>query len=311
VSGGQDARAAIERHSKSFALASRLLPPRAGRDAALVYAWCRHVDDAIDEDGPEAPAAALERLRAELGALYAEGAPRHTGASDFGEVLRRTRIPWRYPAELLAGMEMDVSGRLYETIDDLLVYCYRVASTVGLMMCHVMGVSDPAALRYAAPLGLGMQLTNICRDVNEDWRRGRLYLPDELLARYGCGGLRPQRGGAPLSAAARAACRGAARELCALAERYYASSDAGLDYLSARSAVAVNAARRIYSAIDAELARRDWDIGAGRAVVPAPRKLWLCAVATVSTLARRAWTLRGRFRAVALDGVLHEVDVSL
>jgi hypothetical protein len=73
----------------------------------------------------------------------------------------------------------------------------------------------------------------------------------------------------------------------------------------------VNAARRIYSAIDAELARRDWDVDAGRAVVPAHGKLWLCAVATVSTLARRVWTPRARFRAVVLDGVLHEGDVSL
>lgn len=310
MSGGLDARASIERHSKSFALASRLLPPRAGRDAALVYAWCRTADDAIDEDGPEPPAAALERLRAELAVHYVEGPARLAPASDFGEVLRRTHIPWRYPAELLAGMEMDVSGRVYETIDDLLVYCYRVASTVGLMMCHVMGVSDPAALRYAAHLGLGMQLTNICRDVSEDWRRGRLYLPAELLARHGWRGERPQRGAA-LPAAALAACRGAARELSALADRYYASSDAGLDYLSLRSAVAVNAARRIYSAIAGELARRDWDVAAGRAVVSARRKLWLCAVATVSTLARRLWVPRKRFSAVALDGVLHEGDLAL
>jgi phytoene synthase len=231
VSAGRDARVSIERHSKSFALASRLLAPRAGRDAALVYAWCRRADDAIDEDGPEPPAAALARLRAELAALYADGPPGYAAdASEFSEVLRRTRIPWRYPAELLAGMEMDVSGRVYRTIDELLVYCYRVASTVGLMMCHVMGVSDPAALRYAAHLGLGMQLTNICRDVREDWQRGRLYLPDELLARHGCGGLRPEPG-MPLPASARAACRGAARDLGALADRYYASSDAGLDYL--------------------------------------------------------------------------------
>lgn len=309
MSGGLEARASIERHSKSFALASRLLPPRAGRDAALVYAWCRRADDAIDEDGPEPPAVALERLRAELAALYTGGAPAQE-TREFCEVLRRTRIPWRYPAELLAGMEMDVSGHVYETIDDLLVYCYRVASTVGLMMCHVMGVSDAAALRYAAHLGLGMQLTNICRDVSEDWQRGRLYLPDELLAQHGCGGLRP-RPGTPLPANARAACSAAARELCALADRYYASSDAGLDYLSPRSAVAVNAARRIYSAIDAELARRDWDVVAGRAVVSARGKLWLCAVATVSTLARRVWPRRGCFRAVPLDGVLHECDVSL
>jgi phytoene synthase len=205
-------------------------------------------------------------------------------------------------------MEMDVLGQRYERFEDLLVYCYRVASTVGLMMCHVMGVSDAAALKHAAHLGLAMQLTNICRDVAEDWRRGRLYLPDDLLGQHGAAGLAADLG-RPLPDTALGACRGVMRELHAIADRYYASSDAGLDYLSLRCALGVNAARRIYSAIGLELARRDWDPSAPRAVVPASKKLWLCAQAALSTLGRRLSARERRFQAVPLHTVQHGTEL--
>jgi len=308
VSDVYDERASIEQHSKSFSLASRLLPRQTGRDAAVVYAWCRRADDAVDEDGPEPPDRALARLRSELGELYAGGPAGDRVLAAFASVVHATFIPWQYPADLLAGMEMDVLGHRYERFEDLLVYCYRVASTVGLMMCHVMGVSDAAALKHAAHLGLAMQLTNICRDVAEDWQRGRLYLPDDLLGRHGAAGLAGDLG-RPLPAAASRACRGAMRELCGVADRYYASSDAGLDYLSFRCALGVNAARRIYSAIGLELARRDWDPTAPRAFVPASKKLWLCAQAALSTLGSRLSGRERRFQPVPLQTVQHGTEL--
>jgi 15-cis-phytoene synthase len=303
-----DERASIERHSKSFALASRLLPRHAGRDAAVVYAWCRRADDAVDVSGPEPSDQALTRLRGELGELYAGSAGADPVLAAFAGVLRATHIPWQYPADLLAGMEMDVLGYRYERFEDLLVYCYRVASTVGLMMCHVMGVSDPAALKHAAHLGLAMQLTNICRDVAEDWQRGRLYLPDDLLGRHGASGLAAELG-RPLPATAASACRGAMIELLGIADRYYVSSDAGLRYLSFRCALGVNAARRIYSAIGGELARSGCDPRAPRAVVPASRKLWLCAQAALSTLGRRLSARERRFQPVPLHTVQHGTEL--
>jgi phytoene synthase len=301
-------RASIERHSKSFALASRLLPRRAGENAAIVYAWCRRADDAIDESGAESPAQALVRLRHELGELYADGAPSDPVLRAFRGVLRETGIPWQYPADLLAGMEMDVAGHEYERFEDLLVYCYRVASTVGLMMCHVMGVSHTAALRHAAHLGLAMQLTNICRDVREDWQRGRLYLPDELLARQGLRGLGRRRG-QPFPDDAVDGCRGALSDLLGIADRYYTSSDAGLEYLSWRCALGVNAARRIYSAIGGELARERCDVRAPRAVVPTARKLWLCAQALGSTLGHRLLSSHLTFEPISLHTVQHGTDL--
>jgi phytoene synthase len=297
-------RASIERHSKSFALASRLRPERAAGDAALVYAWCRRADDAIDEEGAEPPAQALIRLRRELDAIYAGTAQQDPVLCAFQGVVRDSNIPWQYPADLLAGMEMDVADRAYDSLDDLLLYCYRVASTVGLMMCHVMGVSDPVALRHAAHLGLGMQLTNICRDVHEDFQRGRVYLPGELLARHGATELRADLG-KPFPGGAVGACRGALQELLAVADSYYVSSDAGLEYLSWRCAVAVNAARRIYSAIGDQIAGQAWDVLGPRAVVPTSHKLGLCAQAALSTLTRRWWRLRPRFAAVPLQTVQH------
>ncbi|HTV17749.1 MAG TPA: phytoene/squalene synthase family protein [Polyangiaceae bacterium] len=301
-------RASIERHSKSFALASRLLPPRVADRAALVYAWCRRADDAIDEASAETPEGALSRLRGELVALYDGAAPDDPVLRAFGSVLRETDIPWAYPAGLLDGMTMDVTGHRYERLEDVLVYSYRVASTVGLMMCHVMGVSDAAALRHAAHLGLAMQLTNICRDVNEDWQRGRLYLPEELLARHGASGLAAELGGA-LPATAVEACRRTLVELLDIADGYYRSSDAGLPYLSWRCALGVNAARRIYAAIGGQLARRRWNVLAPRAVVPKAHKLWLCAEAAASTLARAVFAPAQRFEAVPLHTVRHGAEL--
>jgi len=267
----------IRRHSKSFSLASRLLPPGVRDDALVVYAWCRRADDAIDRAQGEVPAAALVRLRRELEQLHAGSAPGEPLLTAFGEVLRARQIPVRYPRELLDGMAMDAQGVEYHELDQLLEYCYRVASTVGLMMCHVLGASHAAALRPAAHLGLAMQLTNICRDVAEDWQNGRLYLPADLLRRHGVHSLRPQ--GGPFPAAAIEGCRGALRELLELADRYYASSDAGSVYLSPRCALAVEVSRRVYSAIGRRVARQSYDVSAGRAIVPGSEKLLACVAA--------------------------------
>ncbi|HEU4581317.1 MAG TPA: phytoene/squalene synthase family protein [Polyangiaceae bacterium] len=272
--------AAIRRHSRSFSLAARLLPAAAREDAVVLYAWCRRADDAIDRARGEAPADALLRLRREL--EQSGGEPLLVA---FRRVLRERQIPLRYPLELLDGMEMDVHGVDYRSLDQLLEYCYRVASTVGLMMCHVMGVSHPAALRPAAHLGIAMQLTNICRDVSEDWGNGRLYLPADVLQRHGLSWLRLRAG--PFPAAAIEPARGARRELLELADRYYRSSDAGLAYLSPRCALAVEVSRRVYSAIGRRIERQGYDVSRGRAIVPRAEKLLACAAAALHQA--RSW----------------------
>ncbi|HVV81460.1 MAG TPA: squalene/phytoene synthase family protein, partial [Kofleriaceae bacterium] len=196
------ARRTIAHHSRSFALASALLGRRLRDQAAVVYTGGRRADDAVDEPAAgEDHAAALARLHRELDDVYAGSAADPVLAA-FGDVVRARRVPRHYPAELLAGMAMDAAGARYATMDDLRLYCWRVAGVVGLMMSHVFGVADERALPRAAHLGIAMQLTNICRDVAEDWQRGRLYLPDELVAAHGAGGLRGDLG-RPLPASAR------------------------------------------------------------------------------------------------------------
>ena len=164
-------------------------------------------------------------------------------------------------------MEMDVRGASYPSLADLLLYCHRVAGTVGLVMCHVMGVRDPRALKRAAHLGIAMQLTNICRDVAEDWDNARVYLPRALFGESVPAG--------PFPPALREGARSSVRVLLDEAERYYASADAGLALLGWRCALAVRTARFVYAAIGRRIEAQGCDVLAGRAVVPLWRKLLL------------------------------------
>jgi 15-cis-phytoene synthase len=311
------AHATIAHHSKSFSLAAKILPPASRDDAAVLYTYCRRVDDAVDEvaDEPAGDAstttseaasggataasstsAVVSRLHAELDGLYA-GAPSALADPVLGRlaaIIAQRHIPRHYPAELIAGMEMDVDGTHYETTDQLVRYAYRVAGVVGLMMCHVLGVRDDRALMPAVHLGIAMQLTNICRDVGEDWGRGRLYVPAQLLARHG-GAALPQalRQGAPLSATARPALAAAMRDLLELADRYYRSADRGMPALPWRCALGVRAARGFYAAIGDRVAAAQWDPLAPRAFVPPAKKLRLVGAAAlyaVTDLPRRVFS---------------------
>jgi phytoene synthase len=256
--------AIIAEHSKSFALASRLLPTRIRDQTRAIYAWCRRADDTID-DGPSGSAAAsLERLFRELEQVYSGDVSADPVLRSFARVVEACSIPKLYPTELLRGMEMDVRGTQYRTQSEQLHYCYRAAGTVGLMMCHVMGLKRGHAVQSAAHLGIGMQLTNICRDVQEDWQRGRMYLSDEVLELSKVD-VRRLDIGSPLPRELSAGLASAVRSTLDSAERYYRSADDGAMYLSAPCALAVRGARHIYSRIGHEIARADYDVFAPRA----------------------------------------------
>ncbi len=289
----KECRHVIARHSKSFDLASRLFPRERRDEVSALYAWCRSCDDAVDLAPVEGRSAALEALRNRVRAVY-DGVPQQDPVlACFQLVVQRRRIPVDYPLELLDGMAMDLASIHYATLDELLVYAWRVAGTVGLMMCHVMGVAEGRAAPHAAHLGIGMQLTNMCRDVVEDWERGRVYVPAELLsadlARWIAEHLEaPER--PPLPESARGELAGAARRLLALADRYYASADRGLQYLEPHSALAVRTARLVYAEIGVRIEARGGDVMRGRAVVPTLRKLRLAARALRHFAAeRRRW----------------------
>ena len=250
--------AVIRDGSRSFALAARLFDRTTMNAAVSLYGWCRYCDDRIDSasGGAEQAAQRLEELRRRTADALA-GRPQDTAVFiAFQHVVSAYGIPPHYPLELIEGMAMDVRGQRYETLDDLLLYCYRVAGTVGLMMAHVMGVSDERALGHAAAMGTAMQLTNIARDLVEDHGRGRIYLPLSWLAEAG---LPP---GEMALAARRRELAALARHLLAVAGDFYRAGDEGIRYLPLRSGCAVAAARHIYAAIGRQVLRRQeraWD----------------------------------------------------
>lgn len=176
-------RAAIRTGSLSFHAASRLLPSRVRDPALALYAFCRLADDAVDDSDDKATAVLALRDRLDL--VY-EGRPRNAPADRaFAAVVQDFEMPRVLPEALLEGLAWDALFKRYDSFPDLRTYCARVASAVGAMMCILMQVRDADALARACDLGLAMQLTNIARDVGEDARAGRLYLPLDWLSHEG------------------------------------------------------------------------------------------------------------------------------
>lgn len=245
--------------SKSFHFASLFLPADRRADAALLYAFCRHVDDVADDAADAAQArVALDRLVAEL---TGAAAPRPLVAA-LRDLFARQGIDVRYALELVAGVGSDLAEVRVADDGELVRYGYRVAGTVGLMMCGVLGVRDPAALPHAVDLGVAMQLTNICRDVKEDAERGRVYLPATRLRALGVAA-RPED-----VLAARDAVPVVVADLLELAERYYRSAEDGMRYIPWRARLAILVASSVYRAIGVRLRANGADALAGRTVVP-------------------------------------------
>lgn len=262
-------RALLAGGSKSFHAASKLLPRRVAEPATALYAFCRVADDVIDLDpGP----AALAGLRDRLGRAY-EGRPLPMPADRaLAAVIARYAIPRTVPEALLEGFAWDREGRRYETLADLSAYAARVAGTVGAMMALLMEERRPAVLARACDLGVAMQFSNIARDVGEDARAGRLYLP---LAWMREAGLDPDAWLAAPVFDARLA--GVVRRLLAEADALYRRSEAGIARLPLACRPGIGAARWIYAAIGHQVARQGFDSVSRRAVVSRRRKLALLA----------------------------------
>lgn len=258
--------------SKSFYVASLFLPGRVRGPASVLYAFCRVADDAVDLVSPKHAPEAIARMRERLGRLY-EGDPNDNPVDRaLAVVVRRFSLPRALPEAMLDGFGWDVEGRRYATMEALHEYCARVAATVGVMMTVLMGERAPGVLARACDLGVAMQLTNICRDVGEDARNGRVYLPTDWLEEAGVDAealLRAPRYSAELGAVI--------ERTLQEADRLYARSDAGVAMLPRDCRMAIRAARLLYSNIGEELRRRGGDPVAGRAVVPGGRKLGLLA----------------------------------
>jgi len=171
--------------ARNFYFAFITLPKRQRQAIYAVYAFCRLCDDIADEAAPvEQQVSALEEVRAALRRCYA-GEPEGPIFTALAHAAATYRIPQEYLHEVVAGVAMDLTQRRYATFDELRAYCHRVASAVGLICIHIFGFKDPRAEEYAVALGLAMQLTNIMRDLKEDALRGRVYVPQDELERFG------------------------------------------------------------------------------------------------------------------------------
>jgi 15-cis-phytoene synthase len=308
LAGGADftaCRQLLRTGSRSFYAASFLLPGVVREPASALYAFCRVSDDAADleTDGP----AALERMRKRLAAVYA-GTPRAQPIDRaFAATVERYAIPRALPEALFEGFDWDLAGRRYATLEDLRDYAARVAGTVGVMMSLIMGVRDPELLARAADLGIAMQLSNIARDVGEDARNGRIYLPLEWLADAGIdpeGFLRAPAAGPQLASVV--------RRLLDEAAATYASADPAIDRLPKACQPGIRAARLLYAEIGCEVDRTGLDSVSRRAVVPGWRKAALVAQAMSPMGAPGAQPATGPARAARflVDAVLYAPNPS-
>lgn len=263
----------IRQGSRSFHLASLLLPTNAREYARALYGFCRMADDLVDQSQDAAEAVATLARRLDL--IYAGDPVESPTDRAFADVVHRFAIPRSIPEALIEGFAWDATRRNYDSYSDVVAYGVRVAGTVGVMMSLIMGQRDIQALARAIDLGVAMQLSNIARDIEEDAKLGRVYVPGEWLREKGC---------TPKDVLGNAACAAdAASRLVTEADVLYVRARAGIGMLPRSCRASINAARLLYREIGCLASQQRHK---GRAVVGGRRKaaLVLRAIAEVPTL---------------------------
>ena len=255
----------IRANSRTFYLASSLLPRAKRRAARALYAFCRATDDLIDQTPPNVDAD-------EMLANWRERLVVYPNVYDpvplaWRDTKTRHQVPQGYETQLIEGIARDLRQNRYRTFAELTEYCYGVASTVGLMAMHIIGFESVEALPYAVKLGVALQLTNILRDVGVDWQAGRLYLPQDELARFGvtetdvAGGCVNERW------------RAFMRFQIARVRALYAEAQPGIALLAPEGRFAIAAASGLYQGILADIETHDYDVFHRRAHIGAWAKL--------------------------------------
>ncbi|MCB0306717.1 MAG: phytoene/squalene synthase family protein [Calditrichaeota bacterium] len=266
----EHARLLTAHFSKSFYISARMLPRETRWATYAVYGFCRYADNLIDNPRHRSRQELLEEaefLMKELQIAYRTGESEHPIVNPFIIVARKYNIPIEYPMDLLRGVQMDLQNTRYQSFEDLYLFCYRVAGVVGLMMTHVLGYKDPAAFKYAENLGIAMQLTNILRDIQEDKRMGRIYLPLEELQQFGVS--EHDIINEHMSENLRQLMKFQVRR----AHQYYESSAKGVAMLHRKSQFAIYAASKIYRGILYKIEARHYNPFLGRVFVPQVKKV--------------------------------------
>lgn len=271
-------RGITRKHAKTFYLATRFLPNIKQRSIFAIYALCRFVDDLIDE--AEDLIAQKELTLGEIESMIETWKSKLVDTYDgkqfdnpiliaLSDVLKSYKIPIELPLELIDGVSMDLTKNRYRNFDELYGYSYKVASVVGLMTSQVFGYSDRRALGHAVSLGIAMQLTNILRDVGEDLQRGRIYLPQDEMMRFGVSEHDL------FNHVVDSNFIGFMEFQIERAEEYYRDADKGIKMLSPDSRYAVAMARYNYSRILEKIRKNNYQVFTNRAYVSTAQKLFV------------------------------------
>jgi 15-cis-phytoene synthase len=256
--------AITRQHSRTFFFASGLLSPEKRRSARALYAFCRISDDLVDCSLGEV----FEKLQSwQQSSLGDQKNQEDLVVMAWIDTRRRYNIPIRYAEQLIEGVAHDLKKTRYETFTQLASYCYGVASTVGLMSMHIIGFVGPEAIPYAVKLGVALQLTNILRDVGEDWQAGRLYLPREEMSAFRLEEADIARG------TVTEAWRDFMRFQIQRTRELYAASLPGIQYLQPDGRFAIAAAALLYQDILKDIEEHDYDVFNRRAFVSKWEKL--------------------------------------
>ena len=267
------------KHAKSFYFAAKFLPKHKQKAVYPIYAFCRHVDDAVDEaeiSSEQKSFETIEDWKATLNEIYqsTEANIQKTKTKSqrliflaWRDLLTKHKIPQNLPLELMQGVLMDTRIKRYETFDELYVYCYRVASTVGLMSSEILGYSDAAALEYAEAMGIAMQLTNILRDVKEDAAIGRIYLPQEDLRGFSVSERQIYENKVDENFVA------LMKFQIERAKDFYRIGEKGIGLLEKDSRFTVLLASRIYREILVEIEKQNYDVFSRRASTTFSQKI--------------------------------------
>jgi phytoene synthase len=273
-------RRVTQQASKTFYWGSMFLPPSKRRAIWAVYAFCRVVDDIVDEvpdlvtassghlRGSSSPEQELHSWHTSFERMY-----QHGGVCDgpiqlaWSDMLEHYAVPLAPALDLLQGVSMDLSHIRYTTFDELYLYCYRVAGTVGLLTSPIFGYQDEAALTHAVDLGVALQLTNILRDIGEDVRRDRIYLPQDEMQQFGyCEN-------ELMDGVINDAFRNLIRFQITRAEDYYERAQFGIALLSGDCRLAVRLSSSLYHAILDRIRLNHYNVFTKRASVPLKTKL--------------------------------------
>ena len=294
---------AIRKGSHSFYAASKLLPKHVRDPAVVLYAFCRVADDTVDAE--DAPQDAVDSLRERLHLAYL-GTPKNEPIDRaFASLVDMCKMPRALPDALLEGLEWDSLNLRFETLSDLHSYSARVASAVGVMMCVLMDVRDKDVLARACDLGAAMQLTNIARDIGEDARNGRLYIPLNWMGEEGLNPVEFLRNPEPNKQTARIA-----KRLLLEAERLYQRAEAGLSELPLSCRPGIFAARHIYEKIGKHIAAADYDSITNRAFTSKIEKVGFLLLSIANTAAVSVMPRSAVVHAEPLDEMKFLIDAA-